>query len=344
MIDTNLVIFGRGTLVTMTDPQSTDVVDRKTAAVTLPTPTATATIAPSPTPTIAPSPTPTSTPRPTPSKFGTPPPIITSVPYPIDNGTTIQTDPAITRAGVTDFGKIYRDAAQDGPFSAWAFTATSPFDNTVGIDTLYGGNIPVAAFKFVALQLVGNPTISTANGGATNLALISVGPMTSAPAGDTVFTFTGMQSVLLATQNGPITLNGISFQSIPLLFFYARGPGSNLTLGSAISNVGALRLMAENNIQINAFQSLQNGPNGGTLLGIAGGNFSVNAPINTVTAVVPAPTFAGNRWECFSLRVERCGHRRFAIQGAFLPIRETPGSGLGFRSSAGGSISLKERP
>ena len=39
LIDTNLVIFGRGTLVTLTDPQSTDVVDRKTAAVTLPTPT-----------------------------------------------------------------------------------------------------------------------------------------------------------------------------------------------------------------------------------------------------------------------------------------------------------------
>ena len=195
LIDTNLVIFGRGTLVTMTDPQSTDVVDRKTAAVTLPTPTATATIAPSPTPTIAPSPTPTSTPRPTPSKFGTPPPIITSVPYPIDNGTAIQTDPAITRGGVTDFGKIYRDTAQDGPFSAWAFTATSPFDNTAGIDALYGANVPLAAFKFTALQLVGNPTISTANGGATNLALISVGPITTATSGNTVFTFPGLQSV-----------------------------------------------------------------------------------------------------------------------------------------------------
>src|SRR3954469_12712283 len=50
LIDTNLVIFGRGTLVTMTDPQATDVIDRKTAAVTLPTPTATPT-APPPTPT-----------------------------------------------------------------------------------------------------------------------------------------------------------------------------------------------------------------------------------------------------------------------------------------------------
>jgi hypothetical protein len=235
------------------------------------------------------------TPAPTPSKFGTPPPILTSVPYPIDNGTAIQTDPAITRAGITDFGKIYRDAAQDGPFSTWAFTATSPFDTSAGINLLYGPNIPVAAFKFVALQLAGNPTISTANGGAPNLALISVGPITSAPAGNTVFTFNGLQSVLLATQNASIDLSGISFQNIPQLFFYARGATSNLTLGSAILNVASLRLMAENNIQINAAESLSNGVNGGTLRGIAGGSLTVNAPIDTPTGFVPSSpaTFAG---------------------------------------------------
>src|SRR2546423_3026698 len=49
LIDTNLVIFGRGALVTMTDPQSLDVIDRKTAAVTFPTPAATG--APTATPT-----------------------------------------------------------------------------------------------------------------------------------------------------------------------------------------------------------------------------------------------------------------------------------------------------
>jgi hypothetical protein len=300
LIDTNLVIFGRGTLVTLTDPQSTDVIDRKTAAVTLPTPTVppvpspTPTIAPSPTPTIAPSPTPT--PKPTPSKFGTPPPIITSVPYPIDNGTAIQTDPAITRGGVTDFGKIYRDATQDGSFSAWAFTATSPFDSTVGIDTLYGANVPVAAFKFTALQLVGNPTISTANGGAPNLALISVGPITTATSGNATFTFSGMQSVLIATQAGSIDITGpdILFQGIPTLIFYARGPGSNLTLGGmGIFNVNNLRLIAENNIQINAPESLVNGSNGGILNGTAGGGITVNSPIETPTAFVTAGT-SGN--------------------------------------------------
>ncbi|MEN3371225.1 MAG: hypothetical protein V7609_3368 [Verrucomicrobiota bacterium] len=328
LIDTNLVIFGRGTLVTLTDPQSLDVVDRKTAAVTLPTPTPTATPLPIPTPTPSPIPTPTPTPSPvptptptpspvptptptpspvpsptptptvapTPSKFGTPPPITSFVPYPIDNGTAIQTDPTIIRAGVTDFGKIYRDSAQDGPFSTWAFIATTPFDTTSGINGLYGPNVPVAAFKFTALQLVGNPTISTAGGGATNLALISVGPITTATAGSATFTFAGMQSVLLATQNGSIDISSpdIVFQGIPTLIFYARGPGSNLTLGGmGIFNVSTLRLIAENNIQINAPESLVNGSNGGILNGTAGGGITVNSPIETPTAFVTAGT-SGN--------------------------------------------------
>ncbi len=303
LIDTNLVIFGRGTLVTLTDPQSSDVVDRKTAAVTLPTPTATPTAPPPlPTPTATatiPPPTPTATippPTPTVSKFGTPPPIVTSVPYPIDNSTTIQTDPVITRGGVTDFGKIYRDAGQDGPFSTWAFTATSPFDTTSGINSLYGPNAPVAAFKFVALQLVGDPIISTANGGALNLALISVGPITTATAGNATFTFAGMQSVLLATQAGSIDISSpdITFQNIPSLFFYARGTGSNLNLGGmGIFNVSNLRLIAENNIQINAPLSLSNGADGGILHGTAGGSLTVNSPIETPTAFVTAGT-SGN--------------------------------------------------
>jgi hypothetical protein len=195
----------------------------------------------------------------------------------------------ITRAGVDDFGKIYRDSGQDGAFSTWAFTATSPFDNTVGIDTLYGPNVPVAAFKFVSLQLVGNPTIDTSNGGATNLALISVGPITTATSGNATFTFTGMQSVLLATQNGSIDITSpdILFQGIPQLFFYARGIGSNLTLGGmGIFGTNTLRLIAENNIQINAPESLTNGVNGGALFGTAGGALTVNSPIDTPTGLV----------------------------------------------------------
>jgi hypothetical protein len=260
LIDTNLVIFGRGTLVTLTDPQSLDVIDRATAASTLPTPTVppvpvptpTATIAPSPTPTIAPSPTP----QPTPSKFGTPGVITSFVPYPIDNGTVIQTDPSITRAGVIDFGTIYRGSTQDGPFSAWAFGATSPFDTTSGIDTRIFPSM--AVFKFAGLQLVGNPTVLTANGGVGNLGLVSVGPISSAPAGDTNFTLPNRGNLLIATQSGSIALSGINFSNLNSLTLYARGVGSNLTVSGGLTNLGEASFLAEGDVQTNSTGSVGN--------------------------------------------------------------------------------------
>src|SRR5205807_7755280 len=137
-----------------------------------PTPSPSATPTPSPSPSATPTPSPSPTPLPTPSKFGTPPVIVSSIPYVIDNTTHIQTDPAITKGTTTDFGKIYRDATQDGPFSTWAFTATTAFDTTSGINGFYGPNVPVAAFKFAALQLSGNPIVLIPGGGALNLTLI----------------------------------------------------------------------------------------------------------------------------------------------------------------------------
>lgn len=348
LIDTNLVIFGRGTLVALVDPTHSDTLDlaanaRQTptptptpqpTATPTPTPQPTATPTPTPRPTVTPTPTPqptltptptpqptvtptptpqptvtptptpqptvtptptpqptvtpTPTPPPTPQKFGTPPVITSKVPYTINASTIIQTDPIITTGGVEDEGRIYRDATQDGPFSAWAFTATSTFDTSTGINEFYGANAPLAAFKFAGLELSANPTISTANGGATNLALISVGAITSAPAGvGSTFTFNGLQSVLIATQNGSIDISGISFDGIPSLYFYARGGGSNLTLNGSVSNVARLRLVAEGAIQIGAAEDLLSGGSGGTLLGTAGGNFTVNAPITATTGPVP---------------------------------------------------------
>lgn len=275
LIDTNLVIFGRGTLVSLVDPTSLDVIDQARAALSpTPTPTAvpTATPTPTPQPTATPTPTPTPTPQPTPTpsptatpsptpvptpaKFGTPGIITSFVPYPIDNGTVIQTDPAITRAGVTDFGKIYRDAAQDGPFSAWAFGTTSAFDTSSNFDNQFlstvTNNVPMAVFKFANLTLSGNPTVSTANGGVGNLGLVSVLGITATPAGNTTFTFAGMHTVLLAAQNGSIQLSGISFSNIDTLIMYARGVGSNISLAAPISGVTQLRLFAEGDIQVNA--------------------------------------------------------------------------------------------
>ncbi|HEY2380352.1 MAG TPA: FecR domain-containing protein, partial [Terriglobia bacterium] len=173
--------------------------------------------------TPTPSPPP---PPPPPSKYGTPPTITSPNPYVITSGTTITTDPSITTNGVTDFGKIYRGAMDDGPFTLWAFGSTSAFDTALNLDTEFfadPNNLPIAVFKFQSLSLTGNPTIDTSNGGVTKLGLIGVDGITSGPPGGTL-TFTGLDLLALATVNGSIDLTSdVSFQNLGTLAIYARG-------------------------------------------------------------------------------------------------------------------------
>jgi hypothetical protein len=202
---------------------------------------------PPPTPTPSP-PTPTPSPSGTPTKFGTPGTITSPNPYVITSGTLITTDPSITTNGVTDYGKIYRGRSTDGPFSAWAFGSTSAFDTASGFDELIGDSSG-AAFKFTALQLNGDPTIDTTNG-EINLGLIAVNGITSGGPGG-VLTFQGIRGLLLATQNGPITLGPeISFSGLHDLTIYARGSSSDLTLGSDISTTSQVSLLAQRDMSL----------------------------------------------------------------------------------------------
>jgi len=180
---------------------------------------------------------------PTPSPIG--PPVIRSpVPYVINNGTTIVTHPTITTNGVTNSGVIYRGRAIDGPVSAFAFGSTSAFDIASGFDNQIQGNNQAAVFKFISLQLAGNPTIDTTNG-PIDLGLIAIHGITSGAPGGTI-TFAGLKGVLLATQKGPINLGSeISFSGFHDLNIYARGASSDLTLGSDISTTSKVRLFAE---------------------------------------------------------------------------------------------------
>ena len=235
-----------------------------------PTPPITPTPPTTPTPPVTPTP-----PPPTPSKFGTPSVITSPVPYLITNGTVITTDPSITTNGVTDFGKIYRGPVDDGAFSLWAFGSTSAVDTALDFDTNFenAGHFPLAAFKFTSLELAGNPTIDLTNG-VTNLALISVGDITSGLPGGTL-TFTGLDALLLASQDGSINLGSeITFQDISTLFFYARGTNGDLTLASPIIGTTDLFLYAGRNITFNAGTDL-------ILVGqfstrSAGGNISIS--------------------------------------------------------------------
>jgi hypothetical protein len=238
-----------------------------------------------------------STPTPTPSKTGTPATITSPNPYLITSGTVITTDPSITTNGVTDFGKIYRGPLQDGAFTLWAFGSTSAFDNAIGLDAIFAdiGNLPLAAFKFQSLSLVGNPTIDTSNG-TTHLALIGVDGITSGPPGGPL-TFTGLDALLLATVNGSINLTSdVSFQGLRLLAMYARGAGSNLMLDSPISNIGVLALAAENSIRLSnpvtmsvgAFEATA----GNNLTLQIGGSLLFNGPVDLNTLVLPGTTLA----------------------------------------------------
>jgi FecR protein len=231
-----------------------------------------------------PPPTPTPSASGTPIKFGTPSTITSPNPYVITSGTVITTDPSITTNGVTDYGKIYRGRSIDGPVSAWAFGSTSAFDTASGFDDSIGDGSG-AAFKFTALQLNGDPTIDTANG-EINLGLIAVNGITSGGPGG-VLTFEGIRGLLLATQNGPITLGpGISFSGLHDLTIYARGSSSDLTLGSDISTTSHVRLFAERDMSLTSSIATDD------LYAFVGRNVSINGQ----TAAIHAPSitlFAG---------------------------------------------------
>ncbi len=199
---------------------------------------------------------------PTPSEFGPPETIAAPDAYPLGAGSQINTGPpTITSNGITNFGKIYRTTPLDGTRSLWFFGSTRPFDTASGFDTPDGSVFSlnfIAAFKFQDLELLSNPTISISEAGITKLALIGVGGIASGPPGGTL-TFAGLDSVLLATQNGSIILgDGISFENIPNLFFYARGDSVSLKLASPISGAGNLLLNSEGTVQVNGNVSVTN--------------------------------------------------------------------------------------
>jgi FecR protein len=264
LYETNLVIFGGGTGVSLTDPTNTNAVSVAATAQSS-----------SSNPSPPPSPPPTPPPA---SKFGALSVITSPDPFVINSGTTIQTDPTITANGQTYPGKIWRGPSIDGPLSVYAFGSTSAFDSASGFDSRVIGNTNGAGFKFNSLQLTGNPTVSTTNG-AIHLGLFAINGITSGAPGGTL-TFAGIRGLLLATQNGSIDLGPeISFAGLHDLIFYARGAASDLTLSSAISGVTHTTLIAQRDVNIN-----------GTTLGtqtleiVAGQNISMgmNSPV-TIT-------------------------------------------------------------
>lgn len=170
-----------------------------------------------------------------PDKFG-PAPLIPGA-YTINNTTVIVTDPTITTDSITDEGRIYRSAAQDGALSQYLFGSTSPFDNILGIDGAGSPPPPLTVFKFESLLLDGGATYQT-TGGPTRIALIARDGVTTAgsngPIGMQLF---GIDSLSIATVDGPITIGPLfGFDSVGAdLYLYARGANSDLDFQGSLN-------------------------------------------------------------------------------------------------------------
>ena len=234
------------------------------------------------------------------AKLG-PPTAIPADPYHITNGTAINTDPTITTNGITDFGKIYRGAALDGPLPTWLGDSPRPFDSIdfITCQTNCGGFVspgpdalPIAGFLFVALQLDGDPMVSNSNGYPT-LGLASQGNIDTSPSG-TVFTFGGMQQVALVALNGNITFSGMGFANFGQLYVYARGSGAILTFDATVQNLNKVDLRSEGDMEIggpvtvNGTQQDRRG-----FKALAGNNLTVNSTITSTGGGITIQSLGG---------------------------------------------------
>src|SRR6202011_4542321 len=234
------------------------------------------------------------------AKFGPPTPITAPNPYLITSGTVINTDPTITTNSVTNFGKIYRGAAVDGPLPTWLGSSPSAFDSVDFFDSSGSGgfvspsskNLPIPGFSFGALQLDGDPKVSNASGYPT-LGLVSQGNINSSDSG-AVFTFGGMQQVALVTLNGSINLSGISFANFGQLFIYARGTGSSVTFAAPVSNLNRVQIRAEGDIDVSSTVTVNGtAQNHRGFKALAGNNLTVSSAVTSTGGGVTLQSLGG---------------------------------------------------
>ncbi len=229
------------------------------------------------------------------AKFGPPTAITAPNPYVITSGTVINTDPMITTNGMTNFGKIYRGAAIDGPLPTWLGDSPRPFDSVDFFDSGGGGfvspgpeTVPIPTFLFAALQLNGNPTVLNASGYPT-LGLVSQGDITTTSAPGTAFTFGGMQQVGLIALNGSITLSGMNIGApisvtgtLPDHRGFKALAGRSIVMNSTVTSTGGgITLQSLGGLTISSTAELQ------TLLDSMGtsGNIIILADNDTTMSV-----------------------------------------------------------
>ena len=246
LIDTNLVILGKGTKVELGSDElmddlkaRTDVGKTKLLNVVSAVPTPAPTPIPAPTPNINPPPS------------GTPPPPPPAA-YLTDNTSTIATTNSsvtITTQGTPYSGVIYKDLATNGSPAGFLFGTSSAFDNQFDFDNFYLTQFGTSAvLVFDSLQLGGGFTFVAA-GGPIDVALVGDNGITNSPGSN--IDLTGIGKILFATKSGSITFDsGITFGStgdkLNLVQFYARGGDLNIDSNFNLAN-STLQFAAEDN-------------------------------------------------------------------------------------------------
>jgi cytoskeletal protein CcmA (bactofilin family) len=276
LVDTNLVILGKGTNVVLgSDELISDLAVRTDVDKAEPVP-APPTALPTPTPTPIPAPTP----NPNPPPSGTPPPPPPGV-YLTDNTTTITTQPStasITTQGVSYSGVIYKDLPTNGSPSGFLFAGPSSFDNEFDFDRFYAHQFNHSAvFVFDSLQLGGGIAF-TLSRGTNNIAIVGNNGITNSAG---AISLAGVNDVLFATKAGNISLdNAVSFGTTGdkpnLIQFYARGGDVNIGATFTLANTD-LRFAAENNALFNASASIAS--KNLTITGLQSAQFDGNANV-----------------------------------------------------------------
>ena len=166
-------------------------------------------------------------------KGGLPPTISSPNPYRITSGTQIITDPFIITNGVVDVGTMIAP----GEFTPSAlFNTASGMDDLLGFNSLNIFGDTYAAFKFNALEIAGTPSVNTV-GGPVRLALIALNGI------EVTGTFdlrnTGLTHVALFNENARLQIApnaSIIFGSGQTVSLYSRSTTNGyLTIAGVVS-------------------------------------------------------------------------------------------------------------
>jgi hypothetical protein len=177
-----------------------------------------------------------------------------SDPFPIDGTTTVVTDPVIKTGKATANGVIFNIAAiNPAVFMFGSETSADTFTNfSKSADFNVTGDL-MAAFRFQGLEISGDPSINT-TGGPAYLALAALKTVDVLPAS---YTFSGLKGLFIVGQQGVSVHQGVTITNPALdLGFYSRGAGTTLAY-EAQTAVSALGLLSGGDINVGSFAEIK---------------------------------------------------------------------------------------